>query len=67
MPGYLFIPEDRRPCFACLTRIFGNHRNDEREIPIQIKALTAYLDEYLPPHLIEEVRGQIFDIISNPQ
>lgn len=37
------------------------------KIPIQIKALVDLLEEYLPPHIIEEVRGRIFDIIGKIQ
>ncbi len=66
MHGYLFIPEDGRPCLECLARIFGDRRNDEMKIQTQIKALAPMLEEYLPPHLIEEVRGRIFDIIGQP-
>lgn len=30
----------------------------------KIKELTDLLEEYLPPHLIEEVRGRILDLIG---
>ncbi len=30
----------------------------------KIKELTDLLEEYLPPYLIEEVRGRILDIIK---
>lgn len=30
----------------------------------KIKELTGLLEEYLPPYLIEEVRGQMLDVLK---
>ncbi len=34
------------------------------KIPAHIKELADLLEDYLPPHFIDEVRGQILDVIG---
>lgn len=60
---------DKRMCFVCYVRIFGySHAASSphklRNMQDKIKELTELLEEYLPPHLIEEVRMRILDIIT---
>lgn len=73
---YRLIPENKRSCFACFARIFGYSRADIKQIlecectakrmnmQEKIRELMELLEEHLPPHLIEEVRGRILDIIQ---
>lgn len=59
-------------CFAYFARIFGyswekycnaNDRTKRMNMQGKIRELMELLEEHLPPHLIEEVRGRILDII----
>ena len=61
---YRVMSDDRRPCVDCLARIFGNRSSDDMKIPVQIKEFADQLEDYLPPHFIEEVRGQMLDILQ---